>query len=70
MGMLLTSRGDGIVVSVLSFYSDNPSWNPAEVFSVKFAYKKECCPFKKYVVAAYIDAKLFMIFLASSYLVQ
>ena len=33
MGMLLTSRGDGIVVSVLSFYSDDPSWNPAEAYS-------------------------------------
>ena len=46
MGMLLTNRGDGLVVSVLSFYSDNPSWNPAEVFSVKFAYKKNVAHLK------------------------
>ena len=35
-------RGGGQVVSVLAFYSDNPSSNPAEVynFSVKLLLKR------------------------------
>ena len=30
------------MVSILTFYSDNPSWNPAEAnsFSVKFVFEK------------------------------
>ena len=31
--MLKEGRGCGQLVSVLSFYSDDPSWNPAEVYS-------------------------------------
>ena len=39
---LLMSRGGGQVVSVLPLYSDDPSSNPAEVysFSVKFVFEK------------------------------
>ena len=35
-------RGGGQVVSVLAFYSDNPSLNPAEAysFSVKIVFEK------------------------------
>ena len=35
-------RGGGQVVSVLAFYSDNPSSNPAEAnsFSLKCAFEK------------------------------
>ena len=35
-------RGGGQVVSVLSFYSDDPSSNPAEayIFTVKFVFEK------------------------------
>ena len=38
----LLGRGGGQVVSVLAFYSDNPSSNPAEVynFSVKLLLKR------------------------------
>ena len=40
--MLLLGRGGGQVVSVLAFYSDDPSSNPAEVynFSVKLLLKR------------------------------
>ena len=31
--------GGGQVVSLLAFYSDNPSLNPAEVFFVKFVFE-------------------------------
>ena len=35
-------RGGGQVVSIQAFYSDNPSLNPAEVYSffVKFGFEK------------------------------
>ena len=35
-------RGGGQVVSVLAFYTNNPSSNPAETyrFSVKFVFEK------------------------------
>ena len=35
-------RGGGQVVSVLSFYSDDPSSNPAEayIFTAKFVFEK------------------------------
>ena len=35
-------HGDGEVVSVLAFYSDDPSLNPTEAnsFSVKFVFEK------------------------------
>ena len=35
-------RGSGQVVSVVAFYSDDPSSNPADAysFSVKFVFKK------------------------------
>ena len=32
--MRFLGRGGGQVVSVLAFYSDDPSWNPAEAKSV------------------------------------
>ena len=42
-------RGGGQVVSVLAFYSDNPSSNPAEVynFSVKLLLKRTKIKTKK-----------------------
>ena len=33
-------NGGGQVVSVLAFYSDDPSSNPSTVFSVKFVFEK------------------------------
>ena len=43
------SRGGGQVVSVIAFYSDDPSSNPADitVFSVKFAFEKNKIKQKK-----------------------
>ena len=38
----MMSRGGGQVVSVLAFYSDDPSLNPGDdySFSVKFVFEK------------------------------
>ena len=38
--MLYEGRGGGRVVSVLAFYSDDPSLIPAELFSVKLCWKR------------------------------
>ena len=37
---LVLGRGGGQVVSVLAFYSDDPSLIPAELFSVKLCWKR------------------------------
>ena len=42
MRTITLGRGDGYVVSVLTFYSDDPSSNPAEAYSlsVKLCLKR------------------------------
>ena len=52
-------RGGGQVVSVLAFYSDNPSSNPAEVynFSVKLLLKRTKIKTKKRPGLAHLKKK-------------
>ena len=40
--IFFSGRGGGQVVSMLAFYSDDPSSNPADIysFSVKFVFEK------------------------------
>ena len=40
-------RGGGQVVSVLAFYSDEPSSNPADTYSFFFVFEKRYINFKK-----------------------
>ena len=64
---IIMGRGGGQVVSVLAFYSDDPSSNPAEVynFSVKLLLKRTKInkkeagvgPFKKNVYYCGYDTK-------------
>ena len=40
--LIRPGRGGGQVVSMLAFYSDDPSWNPAEIhnFTLKLYLKR------------------------------
>ena len=58
--ILSWGRGGGQVVSVLAFYSDGPSSNPAEVynFSVKLLFKRTKINKKEAGVGPFLKKKI------------